>query len=226
MLSSGGNHEARDAFLRAAHYYRTSGLFLPQNPNDARIATTAQASSACFATAMRLSTPPSEVLRIEEAETPRTGTAYLHRCGRDSRPRATVLVIGVGDVTPLEAYFSCAVAATRCGWNCLTVSTRDTGDDGDVRPVAQSLLDRVDCLAPLDPACLALLILREEPPSPPDWRVRRSARPWAIGDVETLRRSLGRNHSDAVPRGSADVETTGTLAGMHQHLYRWLEPAK
>jgi hypothetical protein len=223
-LTGGRKTEAANAFLRAAHYYRMAACFLQKEPPDPRVATTREAGGACFTTAMRLSVPACETAKVEHKGTGRT--AYLHRANDEARPRATVLVVGEVGGTPLELYFSCAAAVNRCGWHCLAVSGGDEADT-DSKTFAESLLKAAVGLASVDPACLALLLFREEPAPPLDMYCRRLAYPWAMGSADMVKKVLHQEQeiekpTEAIPYG---FNTSGTLSQFHQHLFRWLDAA-
>jgi hypothetical protein len=224
-LTGGHKTEAGNAFLRVAHYYRIASCFLQKESPDPRIATTREASGACFTTAMRLSVSACETARVEHKGT--RHTAYLHRATNEPRPRATVLVVGEVGATPLELYFSCATAVNQCGWHCLAVSGGDEADT-DSKTFAESLLKVAVGLASVDPECLALLLFREEPAPPLDAYCRRLAYPWAMGSADMVKKVLHQKQkieepAEAVPYG---FNTSGTLSQFHQHLFRWINGAE
>jgi pimeloyl-ACP methyl ester carboxylesterase len=120
-LASGHKISAREAYLRASNYYRTSE-FLLMNPDDPRIQTTWGSSKECFRNASKLFSPP-----IESIEIPYEGTVlpgYFYRVGdgynNDSKPRATLIAHGGFDSTLEELYASAAAPALDRGYNCLT----------------------------------------------------------------------------------------------------------
>jgi hypothetical protein len=220
-LSHGRETEARETFLRSAHYYRTAGLFLERSPDDARIATTAEASGACFATAMRLFAPICEIMPLE-IESSRC-TAYLHRASGNALPKPTLLVIGEAGATPLDLYFSCAIAANRSGWHCLTVSG---GQGNPLMDLAEKLLSTVEDLDSVDRGCLGLLTFQREPVLPPQSGCRRLGFPWAMGSRDEVTKRL-RLHADrGMQTGQEIFEAVGTLGLFHQKLSRWLEDAE
>jgi hypothetical protein len=217
-LAAGRKTSARDALLRAAGGYRTAGVFL--EPNDPRTQTTGAASAACFATAMRLSGPLCEIVEIAQGDTRRVG--YLHRAGCDDRPRATLLVAGGVDVTPLELYFACGVAATHHGWHCLCAGS---GDE-DTRELARALLGTAATLPSVDPACLAVAALTVSGPSgssPRSSAVRRVARPLAMGSAGEIAAALRRGVTDPLVINDAETgDGFGALGRFHQRLSHWL----
>ncbi len=221
-LAEGRKGAARDAFLRAAHYYRTAGRFLQRDGRDPRVSTTREASGACFKTAMRLSAPACEAVEIAHEGTRRTG--YLHRAGGDERPRATLLAVGVAGATPLELYFACALAALRRGWHCLAVNGGEEAEP-DRRGLAEAFLGAAAALPLVDPACLAALAYGEQPASHPGGD-RRHARPLAVGNVEEVASALrgaARNPILVADAEAGGSPCAGALGRFHRSLSCWLD---
>ena len=225
VLADGQARGARDAFLRAALYYRMAGRFLEREPLDPRASTADGASEACFATAMRLSSPLCETVEVAHGGARRTG--YIHRADAGERPGATLLVAGGAGATPLELYFACAVAAARCGWHCLAVGP---GAETDGPALTHSLVDAAVTLPCVDPGCLAVLAFRggNEAPFQDGGGRRRLARPLAMGNAEEVLRVLrgcAECGGTAITAADAAEERScsGALGRFHQGLSRWLD---
>src|SRR5919198_2183536 len=133
-LATGHKISAREAYLRAANYYRAAE-FLLIDPEDPRIQTTWRSSKQCFGNAARLFSPS-----FESVEVPYEGTTlpgYFYRTGvaaadggnsykvennaiNASSPKPTLIVHGGFDSTLEELYTSAAAPALERGYNCLT----------------------------------------------------------------------------------------------------------
>jgi dienelactone hydrolase len=117
-LRTGHNVSAREAFLRASDYYRTSEFFLRDDPaHDPEVHLLAQRVRDTFASAAALLDPPAEPIEIpfEGATLP----GYLFRPDASPTPRPTLIYNGGYDSVLEEAYFVAGAAATRRGYNCL-----------------------------------------------------------------------------------------------------------
>src|SRR5919198_4340161 len=91
---------AREAFLRAANYYRAAEFFLHTDPGDPRVLATWRASRDCFASAVRLFPSP-----VEAVEIPFEGTSlpgYFYRPDGARTPRPTLIFHGGFDSTVEE----------------------------------------------------------------------------------------------------------------------------
>jgi alpha-beta hydrolase superfamily lysophospholipase len=110
---------AREAFLRAANYYRSSEFFLHDDPEDLRVWSAWEDSRTCFAAAAKLFVPPVEQVHIpyQGKELP----GYFYRVDESNQPRPTVILQTGFDGTVEELHFDGAVAAVRRGYNCLTI---------------------------------------------------------------------------------------------------------
>jgi alpha-beta hydrolase superfamily lysophospholipase len=110
---------AREAFLRAANYYRNAEFFLNDDPQDLRVWSAWEDSRYCFGQAAKLFTPP-----LERVQIPYEGKflpGYFYRLDDSSTPRPTVILQTGFDGTLEELHFDGAVAARRRGYNCLTI---------------------------------------------------------------------------------------------------------
>jgi pimeloyl-ACP methyl ester carboxylesterase len=117
-LSRGHEVSARDGYLRASNYYRSSEFFLHANPRDSRIARAYRRSVDCYKASAALFDPP-----IEPVEIPYEGATlpgYFHRADLTSRPRTTVIMHSGFDGSAEEMHFGGARAATERGYNALT----------------------------------------------------------------------------------------------------------
>ena len=131
----GQRETARDAYLRACTYYRTSGVMLMGSPVDPRLVASNAQQTAMFRRAAAFFEPPAEVLEIPYAATTLPG--YFLRAG-DRRSdsagsstgaggstgdgagkRATVILMGGYDGTVEELYFFNGAAALARGYSVL-----------------------------------------------------------------------------------------------------------
>jgi len=109
---------AREAYLRASNYYRTSYLPLFGAPFDPRAVKAFDCEAEAFVKAAALMSP-----RVEAVEIPFEGTTlpgYFHRVDESGRPRPTLIATNGYDSTVHEMHFAHAIAALRRGYNCLT----------------------------------------------------------------------------------------------------------
>ena len=115
--SGGHTVSPREAYLCAANYYRTAGVFLHGNLDDPRIATTWEHSRACFSAASQLFSPPFQAIEIPYEETTLPG--YFYCVDDRGATRPTVIVHGGLCATHEELYFAGVAGALRRGYNCL-----------------------------------------------------------------------------------------------------------
>jgi pimeloyl-ACP methyl ester carboxylesterase len=87
-LAGGHRVSARDAFLRAANYFRTSEFFLHGDPADPRIRIAANRAVQAFRAAAVLLEPPAEIIEIPYEGVTLPG--YFFPCGADE-PRPVVV---------------------------------------------------------------------------------------------------------------------------------------
>jgi alpha-beta hydrolase superfamily lysophospholipase len=116
--AQGRRVSAREAFLRAANYFRNSYVFLIRAPVDARLVHAHTRQVESFRKAAALLDHPAEPVAI-----PYEGSllhGYFFRPNHGSGPRPTLIVTGGYDSTAEEAYFFAAAAAVARGYNCLT----------------------------------------------------------------------------------------------------------
>lgn len=116
--SSGRKTSARDGFLRASNYYRSSEFFLHANPSDPRVKRAYERSVACFRLAAEMFPSP-----IEGVEIPYEGTTlpgYLYRAPKTSTPQPLVVMHNGFDGSVEEMHFLGAQAAAERGYNVLS----------------------------------------------------------------------------------------------------------
>ena len=107
---------AREAYLRASTYYRTS-YFPLYGKVDPRLVEAFERETDSFQKAAPLFSPPIEALEIpfEDGSLP----AYFVKVDDSGKPRPTILQTNGYDSTINEMYFSHAPAAIRRGYNYL-----------------------------------------------------------------------------------------------------------
>lgn len=116
--AKGHKVSAREAYLRASNYYRTSYPFLYGTPVDPRLVEAFDKETAAFHRAAALFDPP-----VEPVEIPYEGTTlpgYFYRVDGSDERRPTLIAGSGYDSTIQESHFAHAVAAIRRGYNCLT----------------------------------------------------------------------------------------------------------
>jgi dienelactone hydrolase len=114
QLGRGHRISARDSFLRASNYYRSSEFFLHAQPKDPRVARAYQQSVACYKASAALFDPP-----ITPVEIPYEGTTlpgYLHRPGGSGRSRPLLIMHTGFDGSAEEMHVSGARAAVERGY--------------------------------------------------------------------------------------------------------------
>lgn len=160
-----GGHDvsAREAFLRASSYYRTSYLFLYGAPPPAAMKRAFARESACFRDFAARCDPPLEPLQIPYEGTSLRG--YFCASAQARGPAPTLIATSGYDSNVHEAWLAFAAAANRRGWHCLLYDGPGQGGalieqglplrpdwENVVRPVVDHALTRKD----VDPARLAL----------------------------------------------------------------------
>src|SRR5215475_4218256 len=117
-LTAGHQVSARNAFLRASNYYRSSYIFMFALPVDPRVIETYDKQTDAFQKATALFDPPIEILRIPYENTTLPG--YFIKPDASKVPRKTLLCTGGYDGTCEELFFSTADGALKRGYNVLT----------------------------------------------------------------------------------------------------------
>lgn len=113
--SEGHMVSAKEAFFRAANYFRLSEFFL--SPFDDRRKTSYSKCVECFHAAVKLSS------NIEIVEIPyeKSSLSGYFLCADKNMRKPTVLFFGGLDSTAEELYFTAGTAFLDRGWNCLIV---------------------------------------------------------------------------------------------------------
>ncbi len=114
---AGHDVSARDAYLRALTYYRTSGAFLFKPPVDPRLVTGFDRQKAAFEQAGALLPHPAEAVQIPYEATTLPG--YLLLPERGSAPYPTLVMTDGYDGTVQELYLAGAAAALERGYAAL-----------------------------------------------------------------------------------------------------------
>jgi dienelactone hydrolase len=117
QLKKGHRISARDNFLRACNYYRSSEFFLHANPSDPRMAHAYERSVACYRAAAALFAPAIEPLEIPYESTTLLG--YFHTPAGPTQRRPTILINNGFDGSAEEMHWGAARAAVDRGWNAL-----------------------------------------------------------------------------------------------------------
>ena len=118
-LSRGHTVSAREAFLRAANYYRCAEFFMHMQIGrvDPRAMNTYEKSVDCFQKAMHLFPFVCEQVKIPYEGTSLPG--YFYRVDESTSPRPTLLIHGGYDSTGEEQYYETVPDALERGYNCL-----------------------------------------------------------------------------------------------------------
>jgi pimeloyl-ACP methyl ester carboxylesterase len=117
QLRRGHKVSARDGYLRASNYYRSSEFYLHGNPRDPRIGHAYRRSVDCYKACAALFDPPIEPVEIPYETTTLPG--YFHRADVTSAPRTTIVMHSGFDGSAEEMHFGGARAAVERGWNAL-----------------------------------------------------------------------------------------------------------
>ena len=118
QLSRNHRVSARDSFLRASNYYRSSEFFLHATPKDTRVSRAYRRSVDCYKAAAKLYDPPIEPVEIPYEHTTLPG--YLHRPDRSSRPRPLLIMHTGFDGSAEENHWNGARAAVERGYHVLS----------------------------------------------------------------------------------------------------------
>jgi pimeloyl-ACP methyl ester carboxylesterase len=163
-FQQGHSQSAREAWLRASNYFRTSYIFLMSAPLDPRVTRQFDLQVDAFRKAAALFSPPAERIEIpyEGGRLP----GYFYRANIDGQPSCTLILNGGYDSTAEELYFFGAAAAIRRGYNCICFDGPGQGAalikqglpsrpdwENVIRPVVDYLLTRAD----VDPSRIALM---------------------------------------------------------------------
>lgn len=124
-LAEGHNVSAREAYYRAATYYRTAEFFLHGNPSDPRILATWGKSRDTFRAAIALDTIPFEIISIPYQNTTLPG--YFYKADTSGKPRP-LLIVQTGFDGTQEELHPYAVEGIRRGYNALTFEGPGQGE--------------------------------------------------------------------------------------------------
>jgi len=115
--ASGHDISAREAYLRAANYYRTANVMLFGAPTAPALIETYERESDCFREFARRAEPALQAIEIPYEDTQLHG----YFCPATSSPEAapTLIVTSGYDSTLYELYFAFVVAANRRGYHCI-----------------------------------------------------------------------------------------------------------
>ena len=206
--ASGHAISAREAYLRASNYYRTSYLMDYGAPPAPELVHGFERESAAFLAFAQRADPP-----LERVEIPYEGTTlpgYFCRApGASGRTRTLIATNGY-DSTVHEMYFGFAVAANRRGYHCLLF---DGPGQGRVL-IRQGLPMRPDWENVVRPVLDYALTRPEVDP------VRIALAGWSLGGYLALRGAGGEHRLAAC---IADPGLTG-LWGPMQKMFAQLPP--
>lgn len=116
-LGRGRRTSAREAFLRAAEYFRAAYFFRRGDLDDPGLLAAWRNCRACFRRAATLFDHPCEAVRIPYEGTTLAG--YFLSPDRSGTPRATVVSPSGYDAPAEDLYFLVAAPALRRGYHCL-----------------------------------------------------------------------------------------------------------
>ena len=117
-LAKGHRISARDGYLRASNYYRSSEFFLHGTPADPRIGVAYKRTVACFKAAAALFKPQITPVEIPYEHTTLPG--YFYSPDASGRPRPTVILHTGFDGSAEEMHFQGAQAGVERGYNVLS----------------------------------------------------------------------------------------------------------
>jgi pimeloyl-ACP methyl ester carboxylesterase len=117
QLARGHRVSARDSYLRATTYYRTSEFFLHGNPQDPRINSAYRKSVQCYKSGCALYDPPVELLEIPYEGTTLPG--YFHRVDDSGVARPLLIIHSGFDGSAEELHGEGARAGVERGYNVL-----------------------------------------------------------------------------------------------------------
>lgn len=154
---------ARQAYLRAANYYRAAEFYLHGDPADPRIRQLSREARGCFQAALALGR--DEVMALAVPYEGTTLPGYYYRAA-GAAGRAATLVVHTGFDGTQEELRATALAANARGMHCVTFEGPGQGavirEQGlpfrpDWEAVVTPVLDHVLTLPGTDPARIALL---------------------------------------------------------------------
>jgi dienelactone hydrolase len=206
-LAGGNTVSARESFLRAVTYYRTSSIFLYRPPLDPAFAHAFDLQRNAFQQAAPLSEWSIEVVQIPYEKTTLEG--YLLLPVGDG-PHPIVVMVDGYDGTKEELYFTGAVAALRRGYGALLV---DGPGQGGVL-IEQKLYFRPDWEAVVTPQIDFLLTRPEIDPK----RIALMGRSW--GGYLAPRAATAEHRIAAVIADSAQYDPGANALGLFPKEYQ------
>jgi len=117
QFARGHKVSARDNYLRAASYYRSSEFFLHATPKDPRVVRAYSRQTETYKAAARLFAAPIEPVEIPYEATSLPG--YLHRVDQTDQRRPLLIMHTGFDGSAEEMHWSGAQAAVERGYNVL-----------------------------------------------------------------------------------------------------------
>jgi hypothetical protein len=114
-LKGGHIVSAREAFLRASVYWRTSSFYIYIDEAE-RMLEVYERVRSCFREATQLFNPEIETVSFEYENGKTLPGYFMHADGADG-PRPTVMIMGGGDTVLEEHFFHGGAAAVRRGYN-------------------------------------------------------------------------------------------------------------
>jgi len=124
-LAAGHPVTAREAYYRAATYYRTAEFFLHGDPSDPRIVETWGKSRGAFRDALALDTVPYEIVAIPYENTTLPGYFYKVDASGKARP---LLIVQTGFDGCQEELHPYAMEGIKRGYNVLTFEGPGQGE--------------------------------------------------------------------------------------------------
>jgi hypothetical protein len=195
--AAGHTISAREAYLRASNYYRTSYLLLYGDPPPPDLVRAFERESATFREFAARADPPLEPVEIPYEETTLPGyfcpSAHVRGRGR------TLIATNGYDSTVHEMYFAFAVAANRRGYHCLLFDGPGQGR----ALIKQGLHMRPDWESGVRPVVDFALTCPEVDPA------RLALAGWSLGGYLGLR---GGDHCAMMARSL-----------FHQRMFDWLD---
>lgn len=206
-LSAGNNVSARESFLRAVTYYRTSSVFLYQPPLDPAFVRAYGLQRDAFQQAAPLSEWSIEIVQIPYENTTLEG--YLLTPGGEG-PFPIVVMVDGYDGTKEELYFAGGVAALRRGYAALLVD--GPGQGGPL--IEQGLVFRPDWEAVVTPQIDWLMTRPEIDPE----RIVLIGRSW--GGYLAPRAATADHRIAALVADSAQYDPGGSVMAFFPEEYR------
>ncbi len=159
-LADGHIVSGREAYLRAAVYYRAALASLL--PTDPEFKDTIARMKACFRKGSELLDSPVERISVPFGGVHLQG--YFQKAVDSDEPRRTLLMIGGGETFTEDLYFFIAPAALKRGYNFMTIDLPGQGDlplygsyfRADFETPMRVILDYAFGRADIDPERLAV----------------------------------------------------------------------